>query len=33
LFDVLGEDAPEAKAYFAEQQSKEKVRTGRPPGN
>jgi pilus assembly protein CpaB len=33
LFDVLGEDAPEAKAYFAEQQSKEKTRTGRPPGN
>ncbi len=32
LFDVLGEDAPEAKAYFAEQQSKEKTRTGGPPG-
>lgn len=28
LFDVLGEDAAEAKAYFAEQQAKEQQRTG-----
>ncbi len=28
LFDVLGEDAAEAKAYFAEQQAREKTRTG-----
>ncbi len=28
LFDVLGEDAAEAKAYFVEQQSKERGRTG-----
>lgn len=28
LFDVLGEDAAEAKVYFAEQQSREKTRTG-----
>ncbi len=28
LFDVLGEDAAEAKGYFAEQQAKERARTG-----
>ncbi|MFY7992919.1 MAG: Flp pilus assembly protein CpaB [Bacteriovoracaceae bacterium] len=28
LFDVLGEDGPEAKAWFAEQQAKENQRTG-----
>ena len=32
LFDVLGEDAAEAKAYFSEQQAKEKQRTGGNPG-
>jgi pilus assembly protein CpaB len=28
LFDVLGEDAPEAKAFFAEQLAREKLRAG-----
>jgi pilus assembly protein CpaB len=28
LFEVLGDDAPEAKSYFAEQQAKERARTG-----
>lgn len=32
LFDVLGEDAAEAKAFFADEQAKEKGRTGAPGG-
>lgn len=32
LFDVLGDDAPEAKTYFSEQQARERTRTGAPGG-
>jgi pilus assembly protein CpaB len=32
LFDVLGEDAAEAKTYFAEQQAAQRGRAGAPGG-